>query len=378
MKLKELGNTGELVSSIGQGCMGIGGGFEKNTNFDKEFLWALEYGIELGMTFIDTAEVYADGHSEELVGKVAKNRRDQLFIATKFSPENNKYNNVLLSAEKSLKRLNTSYIDLYQIHWPNPSIPIGETMMALEKLVAQGKVRFIGLSNFSKREMEEAQSFMDINTIVSNQVEYNLFDRFIESSIMPHCIDIGASIIAYSPLDQGHGFKNKGKSDLMNSLCKKYQKTQAQVTLNWLLTHPNVLVIPKATKKNHIEQNASASDFEMEMSDIDLISKVFSADPIMLDPNRIRVSLDGNGNRSVYQSIEDAIANTLEMQPSPVELADFILQGEPTKPVRVIHNVIGGSKYDYELIEGRLRYWAWVIAYNGERDIPCYIRERVL
>ena len=138
MKFKELGNTGQLVSSIGQGCMGIGGEFERNANLDKEFLWSLEYGIELGMTFIDTAEVYANGHSETLIGKAAKDKRDKLFIATKFSPENNSYDDVLSSAENSLKRLNSSYIDLYQVHWPNPSIPIAETMMALDKLVKDG------------------------------------------------------------------------------------------------------------------------------------------------------------------------------------------------------------------------------------------------
>ena len=375
MKLKEIGNTGHFISAIGQGCMGIGGEFKKDTTLDKEFLWALEYGIDLGMTFIDTAEVYAGGHSETLVGKAAKNKRNELFIATKFSPENNSYDNVLSSAENSLRRLQTSFIDLYQVHWPNPSIPVAETMEALKKLLDQGKIRFIGLSNFSKREMEEAQSFLGETKIVSNQVEYNLFDRFIEQSIMPHCTDQNASIIAYSPLDQGHGFNSEDRSILMNSLSEKYQKTQAQISLNWLLTNPNVFVIPKAAKKHHIEQNASASDFEIEGSDIDLIKQVFSAEPVMLDPKRIKVSLEGKGNRKVYSSIEEAITNDLNMQPSPSELAEFIQQGEPTKPVRVVPSINGGSDYDYELIEGRLRYWAWMIAFNGDRDVPCYVRK---
>ena len=375
MKLKELGKTGLFISSVGQGCMGIGGEFKKNNTLDKECLWALEYGIDLGMTFIDTAEVYAGGHSETLVGKAAKNKRNELFIATKFSPENNSYHNALSSAENSLRRLETSYIDLYQVHWPNPSIPVAETMEALKKLLDQGKIRFIGLSNFSKREMEEAQSFLGETKIVSNQVEYNLFDRFIEKSIMPYCIDQNASIIAYSPLDQGHGFNSEDKRILMDSLSKKYQKTQAQISLNWLLTNPNVFVIPKAIKKHHIEENASASDFEIEESDIDLIKQVFSAEPVMIDPKRIKVSLDGTGNRKVYSSIEEAISNNLNMQPSPSELAEFILQGEPTKPVRVIPSFNGGNDYDYELIEGRLRYWAWMIAFNGDKYVPCYVRK---
>jgi diketogulonate reductase-like aldo/keto reductase len=373
MKLKQLGNTGQLIASIGQGCMGIGGEFKKNTILDKEFLWSLEYGIELGMTFIDTAEVYANGHSETLVGRAAKNKRDKLFIATKFSPENNNHDNVLASAEGSLKRLNTSYIDLYQVHWPNPSIPIEETMTALDKLLKDGKVRFVGLSNFSQREMEEAQKFIDPVKIVSNQVEYNLFDRFIETSLMPYMSKSNSSIIAYSPLDKGKSFNDSKKNQLMNKLSEKYKKTISQISLNWLLSHDNVFVIPKALKKNHIEINASSSDFEIDSDDIKEISKIFSAKPEYIAPNKIKVSSTGEGNRKVYKSIEEAIANKLNLEPSPVELAKYILKGESTKPVRVIPSQ-SKDDYEYELIEGRLRFWAWNIAFKGLKNVPCLIR----
>ena len=374
MKLKQLGSTGQLIPSIGQGSMGIGGEFQKNTILDKEFLWSLEYGIELGMTFIDTAEVYANGHSETIVGRAAKNKRDKLFIATKFSPENNNYDNIMISAEKSLKRLNTSYIDLYQVHWPNPSIPIEETMIALEKLLKNGKVRFIGLSNFSQREMEEAQNCLGSAQIVSNQVEYNLFDRFIETSLMPYMSKSNSSIIAYSPLDKGKNFNDSKKNKLMDKLSEKYNKTKSQISLNWLLSHDSVFVIPKALKKNHIEMNASSSDFEMSSDDIKEISKIFSAEPQYIAPNKIKVSSTGEGNRKVYQSIEEAISNKLNLQPSPVELAKYILKGEPTKPVRVIPSQ-SNDYYEYELIEGRLRFWAWNIAFKGLKDVPCLIRE---
>lgn len=373
MKQKEIGKTGQFISSIGQGCMGIGGEFEKNSDLDKEFLWSLEYGIDLGMTFIDTAEVYAKGHSETLVGRVAKNKRDKIFIASKFSPENNSYNSVLNSAENSLRRLNTSYIDLYQVHWPNPSIPISETMTALEKLVKDGKVRFIGLSNFSQREMEEAQKLIDPIKIVSNQVEYNLFDRFIESSLMPYMIKNESSIIAYSPLDKGHSFRANEKKKLMSQLSKKYDKSISQISLNWLVSHENVFAIPKAAKKNHIELNASSSDFEMDSIDIKMISDVFSIKPYYIDPKKIKVSLSGEGNRKVYETIEEAIENKLNMQPSPVDLSNFIINGDPVKPVRVIPST-SDDHYEYELIEGRLRFWAWNIAYNGKRDVPCIMR----
>ena len=372
MRMREIGNTGQLVSSVGQGCMGIGGEFTKNTNLDKQSLWALEYGIDLGMTFIDTAEVYADGHSETIVGKAAKNKRDKLFIATKFSPENNSFDNILTSVENSLRRLNTDYIDLYQIHWPNPKIPISETMMALEKLVKDGKIRFIGLSNFSKREMEEAQKCINPIKIVSNQVEYNLFDRFIEKSLMPYMSRNNLSIIAYSPLDKGNHFNDSEKNELMNELSQKYNKTKSQISLNWLLSNDDVFVIPKAIKKNHIEFNASSSDFRLESEDIKKIGRVFSDLPEFITPKKIKVSLKGEGHRRVYETIEEAIENKLNMNPSPVDLAEFILNGEPIKPVRVSASQ---SEYEYELIEGRLRFWAWNIAYKGKRDIPCLIRK---
>lgn len=355
--------------------MGIGGGFKKDSSLDKQFIWGLEYGIDLGMTLIDTAEVYAEGHSEVLVGRASKEKREQVFIATKFSPENNGYNNVLSSAEGSLRRLQTSYIDLYQVHWPNPSIPVGETMEALQKLIDQGKVRFVGLSNFSAREMEEAQSFLGSTRIVSNQVEYNLFDRSIERSILPHCVEQEVSIIAYSPLDQGHQLNSENKASLMSSLARKYQRSKSQIILNWLATNQRVIVIPKAVKRDHIEQNASATDFEMETADIDSISRTFSDKPEMIGPDRIMVSLEGQGNRKAYTTLEQALANELNMQPSPEELAGFILQGEPIKPVRVVCSTLNNSKFDYELIEGRLRYWAWVIAFNGKKEVPCYIRK---
>ncbi|MDA8668174.1 aldo/keto reductase [Alphaproteobacteria bacterium] len=373
MKFKELGNSGEFIPAIGQGCMGIGGKFEKNTTNDSEFIWALEYGIDLGMTFLDTAEVYANGHSETLVGKASYRKRHKLFIATKFSPENSSYNNVLTSAENSLKRLKTSYIDLYQIHWPNPSIPLSETMKALEKLVNEGKVRFVGLSNFNKHEMEEAKRYLNPINIVSNQVEYNLFDRFIEYSLMDYMLKNESSIIAYSPLDKGHSFNKIEKTKLMNELSEKYNKTTSQISLNWLLSNKNVFVIPKAIKKKHIELNAASSDFEMDLIDKKRISKIFSANPKFINPNKIKVSLNGQDNRKVYQTIEEAIENRFNMQPSPLELSKFILKGDPIKPVRVISSN-EDDKYDFDLIEGRLRFWAWCIAYNGEKDVPCIVR----
>jgi diketogulonate reductase-like aldo/keto reductase len=360
-------------SKIGQGCMGLGGEFNRNESRDKQDIESLKMGIELGLTFLDTAEIYADGHSEELVGKASHGQRDKVFIATKFSPQNSSYAGVIAAAEASLKRLNTSYIDLYQAHWPNPKIDIKETMEALQELVRQGKIRFIGLSNFSKREMIEAKSCLSGENIFSNQVEFNLFDRYVEEDIAPYCHEIGSRVIAYSPLDKAKETKGRG-GELLSSLAKKYDCSQTQLTLNWLVTQRKTIPIPKASNPTHIRQNAESLDFEIEKADLDLIDSYFPSSPYYIDPRTIKVSLEGEGSRQAYQTIDEAIINELGHTPSPSDLANFVLQGEPIKPVRLKPYVASGDQYKYELIEGRVRYWAWVIAYNWQKPVPAYIR----
>jgi diketogulonate reductase-like aldo/keto reductase len=371
--LKTIQGSPNNFSRIGQGCMGLGGEFSRDESRDRQDIEAIRFGIDLGLTFIDTAEVYADGHSEELVGKATKNQREEVFIATKFSPQNSSYERVIRAAENSLRRLDTDYIDLYQAHWPNPRIDIQETIRALQDLVAQGKVRFIGLSNFSKNEMKSAQECLNDETIFSNQVEYNLFDRFVEEDIAPYCHSSGVKVIAYSPLDKAKETKGPG-GELLTSLSKKYQCSQAQLVLNWLVNQRKTVPIPKASNPLHIKQNAKSLDFTIEQSDLDQIDLMFPSSPKLVDPRKIKVSLDGEGNRMAYQTIKEALQNELGHSPSPRELADFILKGDPIKPVRLREYKGLDPEFEYELIEGRVRYWGWVIAYDWQKHVPAYIR----
>lgn len=375
MKYKELGKTNTKIPAIGQGCMGIGGYLSRDPLQDNDQIKALRLGIELGMTFIDTAEVYGTGHSEEIVGRAIKGIRDKVFIATKVSPENLSYDALLQSAEDSLHRLNTDYIDLYQVHWPNPKIPISETMRAMEQLLKERKIRHVGVCNFSLKELKEAQVALLEDVIVSIQVEYNFFDRTIENSILPYCEREGITTIAYSPLDQGRIANCERRIKVLQMIANKYNRTKAQIALNWLISHCSVITIPKATNPVHIKENASSADFDLLEEDFKEIDKIFTQECVYVPTDKIRVVLGGQVDRLVYQTVEEAIENKLKFSPGPIDLAKSIGEDEPLKPIRVIRSTDKTGKYDYDLIEGRIRYWAWVIAYNGEKPIPVYIRD---
>jgi diketogulonate reductase-like aldo/keto reductase len=376
MTTKELNRTGIAVSALGQGSWGMGGFFSSDASKDDVCVRALRAGIESGMTFIDTAEVYGAGHAEELIGRAAEGMRGKVFIATKFSPEHSEYSKVLAAAEGSLRRLKTDYIDLYQAHWPNPGVPVGETMRALEHLVSQGKVRHIGVSNFSLSQLTEAREALTKHDIVSNQVEYNLFDRSIEQDLLPYCEKEKISVIAYSPLDQGKIYKGHN-GDVLEAVAKRYGKTPSQVILNWLLMHGPVLPIPKALSEGHIRENAAAADFRLSKEEFELISTTYARDPILVPVDEIEVSVNGEGARKVYQTKEEAVANKLNFCPSPLDLAAHIKLhgGENIKPVRLVRSIEKNSAHRYDLVEGRVRYWAWVLAFEGSRPVPAYVRE---
>ena len=269
---KLLGRTGEKISSIGQGTWGVGGYFEPVYSRDDREVEALRRGIELGMTLIDTAEIYARGHSEELVGRAIRGfRREDIFIVSKVWHTNLRYDDVIKAAKRSVGRLGTSYIDLYLVHWPNPEVPLRETMRAMEKLVEMGIVRYVGVSNFTVELLEEAQSSLAREEIVANQVKYNLLERGVELEILPYCEREGITIMAYTPLAKGA----LARDEYLAEIGRKYEKTAAQVALNWLIYRDNVVAIPKASKVSHVEENAGAMGWRLREEDFSAISQKF-------------------------------------------------------------------------------------------------------
>ena len=219
----------------------------------------LRKGLELGATFIDTAELY---QNEEVVGRAIKGIREQVFVATK--THHFRYHEVIQCAEASLLRLGIDTIDLYQLHYPNASVPIVETMSAMEELVLQGKVRFIGVSNFTLPEFLKAQAALKRNKLVSNQMRYSIVDRTIERDLLPFCQQHKVTLIAYSPL--GHDFRNVLASDpggALEQVARAVAKTKAQVALSWCLAKPGVVVIPKTECEAHMIENCKASGLRL-------------------------------------------------------------------------------------------------------------------
>jgi diketogulonate reductase-like aldo/keto reductase len=274
MMTKEFGKTGAAVTEIGMG-----------TYYDKPWIRIAKHGLSIGasrkikslragldggINLIDTAEAY---YSEPFVAKAVRGRkRDELFIATKVWLDHLHRDDLIAALERSLKRLEMSYVDLYQIHFPNSGVPIGETMGAMEEMMAQGKIRSIGVSNFSLQQMIEANSALARSEIAASQVNYSLVHRKVERDIIPYCQQNKIAVLAYYPL--GHGTLAV-PSPKTEAICRRNSKTPAQVALNWLVSKPGVFAIPRASRPGHVVENLGASDWRLSASDIAELEREF-------------------------------------------------------------------------------------------------------
>jgi diketogulonate reductase-like aldo/keto reductase len=255
---KELNGTGEKLPELGIGTWKMGTNPEKETE-------AIKTAIKSGMRFVDTAEMYA---TEWIVAEAIKNQKN-VFVATKVSPSHFSYKDIINSCNASLRNLGIKTIDLYQLHWPNHHVPIKETMKAMEYLVDIGKIRYIGVSNFTVNEFMDAQNAMDKYEIVSNQVEYSLLARDIERDMLDFCKENKITVIAYSPLGSGLIYDPKYKKtlEMLKTIGKAHGKSPTQVALNWVISKENVVAIPKGGNKEHILDIAGASGWSLTKSE---------------------------------------------------------------------------------------------------------------
>jgi diketogulonate reductase-like aldo/keto reductase len=225
---------------------------------------AVKLGIELGMTLIDTAEMYGNGGAEEVVAEASQGQRDGLFIVSKVYPQNASATGVPAACERSLKRLRTDRIDLYLLHWRG-SHPLAETVEAFEALRAAGKIRYWGVSNFDTRDMEELVRVPGGVQCASNQVLYHVGSRGIEYDLLPWCTEHKIPLMAYSPLGQGGRLL---QSKALATVAKRHNATPGQIAIAWSMRHGNVITIPKASDLRHVRENAAAG--AITLSDADL------------------------------------------------------------------------------------------------------------
>jgi diketogulonate reductase-like aldo/keto reductase len=259
-------NAGRSVPVLGQGTWHMGERGQRRAEAD-----ALRLGLDLGMTLIDTAEMYADGGAEEVVGEAIKGRRDSAFIVTKVYPHNAARASLPAACARSLRRLRIDCIDLYLLHWRG-NIPLAETVDAFEALRAAGKILAWGVSNLDERELDELASLSGGQSCATDQVLYNPEARGIEFSLLPWCAARSMPVMAYTPLGQGGRLL---RAPALKQVADRHGATPAQVALAWALRHPHVLAIPKAANAAHVRENAAAAMLALDAADFAAIDAAF-------------------------------------------------------------------------------------------------------
>lgn len=271
MSNRKFGWTGVEVPIIGQGTWMIDGNSEK----ESRVIQTLRLGLDLGMNHIDTAEMYGNEHVEELVGEAIAGRRDDIFLVSKVLPSNASYEGTIKACKRSLKRLKTDWLDLYLLHWRG-SYPLSETMRAMEKLVAEGLVKYIGVSNFDVEDLKEAEQVLQTEQIACNQVLYNLRDRGIERRLLPYCSKKRIAIVGYAPF--GHGnfpSPSSREGKLLIEIGRRHNRTPKQVALNYLTRHPSTFTIPKTTRSERVRENSGGVGWQLTEDEVNEIDRAF-------------------------------------------------------------------------------------------------------
>ncbi|MBX5249120.1 aldo/keto reductase [Rhizobium sp. NLR4b] len=258
--------NGTEVPALGQGTWAMG----EDAGHASAEIENLRAGIDLGMTLIDTAEMYGDGGAEEIVGEAIKGRRDEVFIVSKVYPWNASLKGTIEACEHSLERLGTDRIDLYLLHWRG-NYPLAETVAAFEMLKASGKIGAWGVSNFDTDDMEELLGVPDGANVAANQVLYNLTRRGVEFDLLPWCRSRGIPVMAYSPIEQGHVLHHP---ELIH-IAKAYQATPAQLALAFLLKRDGVIAIPKTSNAERVRENRDCISLDITDEDWQALDAAF-------------------------------------------------------------------------------------------------------
>jgi diketogulonate reductase-like aldo/keto reductase len=231
---------------------------------------ALRQGLDLGMTLIDTAEMYAEGGAEKVVAEAIAGRRAEVFVVSKVYPHNATRRGAVEACERSLKRLKTDYLDLYLLHWRG-SVPLAETLEAFQRLKEEGKIRDYGVSNFDVADMEEAIDYPGGEAIATDQVLYNLARRGVEWDLLPWCRKYSITVMAYSPIEQGRVLDNT----VLKAIASRHKATPAQIALAWLLRQDGVIAIPKSSRHEHVLENHASLNVILTEDDLTDLDRAF-------------------------------------------------------------------------------------------------------
>ncbi len=269
MKQRSFGPTGAAVAVVGEGTWNM----ERDDRGSA--MAAIRRAIDIGMNHVDTAELYGNGEVERIVGEAIQGRRSEVFLVSKVLPGNASRRGTVAACEASLKRLATDHLDCYLLHWPGEH-PLGETIDAFEELVAAGKIRSFGVSNFGEKELDEAVRIAGSGKIACNQVLYHLGERRIEHAVLPACEKQGIALVAYSPFGSGD-FPDPGSKGgkVLAGIARAHGATPRQVALAFLLRAEAVLTIPKASAVAHVAENARGCELELTTEDIESLDRAF-------------------------------------------------------------------------------------------------------
>ncbi len=331
---------------IGQGS--TFGGKRYPDNRERK-LALLEWGFEFGLNLVDTGEYYEGGVAEEVVGQFIKGKRHQVIVSDKFKAANN--DKVIQSCEASLRRLQTDYIDLYQIQWPNYEIPLETTLGQMETLKRQGKIREIGVCNFTPNELRQSGAKY-------LQTEFNLQNRvLLDTKFGYDCTYFGYNIFNQGFLDT---------PEYIKTIAQKYGKTSHQIILAWAISK-GVIVLTNTMSLDHLRENIEATQLKLAAEDIVLIDQSYRP-PVEIPVCDVKVEQQKiDDAHKVYCTLEEVLANADKIHPNPYILAEEIKRNGLLKPIEV-KQANGG----YQLVHGSQRYFAWMIAY-GDRPIPAFV-----
>lgn len=273
MQMRPFGPAGLDLPVLGQGS------WEMEQDDREQAIAALRRGVELGMTHLDTAEMYGSGRVEEIVGEAIRGLRDRVFLASKVLPSNASFKGTVEACERSLRHLKTDRLDLYLLHWAG-SHPLEDTFRAFEKLQKEGKVRFYGVSNFDVDEMEKAVRMAGEGKVACNQVLYNLGERTIEHALIPWCERHHVAVVAYTPLGSSKFPAPASKGGkVLEAVAAAHRATPRQVALAFVTRRPSVFAIPKSSRVEHVEENAGAAPLRLSPEELSKIEASFPLAP---------------------------------------------------------------------------------------------------